>query len=341
MKNSLSSLRFFFSFFVFIGHLGLTKVSVGHAFFIILSGFILTYVYENRLLSNTISKKEFFLKRLIRVYPLHLITLLFSMFFVINEIHEKFWFFLSKLFFNVFLFQSFVPLNEFYFSFNGVSWNVSVLLFCYLLFPFFISFFSKISLKRFTFFIIAALILIFSIMLLVPKKWHLAVFYISPIFRVVDFIFGIFLFKLSQVLQKKEFNYNFLEISSLLLFFAFFIAANLFSESLLPFAYSIYFWIPLGVLILIFNDEKGIISNKMFKKPLFIFLGTLSYPFYMFHQLLIRFFERFDFGLNSSSRLIYLFAICMVLTVITSYLHNLFEKKYLNKFLKKVLLKHG
>ncbi|RAR49108.1 acyltransferase family protein [Flavobacterium lacus] len=338
MKNSLSSLRFFFSFFVFIGHLGLTKVSVGHAFFIILSGFILTYVYENRLLSNTISEKEFFLKRLIRIYPLHLITLFVSFFFVISEIHDKFWFFISKLFFNVFLLQAFIPIKEVYFSFNGVSWNVSVLLFCYLLFPFFIPFFSKISLKKFTFLIISALILIFLIMLFVPEKWHHAVFYISPIFRIVDFIFGIFLFKLSQAIRSREYNYNLFEIASLLLFFTFFVTANLFSESLLPFAYSIYFWIPLGVLILIFNDEKGIISNKMFKRPLFIFLGTLSYPFYMWHQLFIRFFERFDFGLSNVGRLIFLFTICMVLTITTSYLYNLFEKKYLDKFLKKVLL---
>lgn len=79
MKKSLSSLRFLFSFLVFIGHLGLTKVSVGHAFFIILSGFILMYVYEKRLISNSISKKEFFLKRLKRIYPLHIITLLVAL----------------------------------------------------------------------------------------------------------------------------------------------------------------------------------------------------------------------------------------------------------------------
>lgn len=80
MKNALSSLRFIFSILVFVGHLGLTKVAVGHAFFIILSGYIMTYVYEKRLLLNTLSKKDFFLKRLIRIYPLHLLTLLISLF---------------------------------------------------------------------------------------------------------------------------------------------------------------------------------------------------------------------------------------------------------------------
>lgn len=338
MKKSLSSLRFFFSFLVFIGHLGLTKVSVGHAFFIILSGFILMYVYENRLISNTISKREFFIKRLIRVYPLHLITLIVSVFFILNEINENFLFFISKFVTNLFLLQAFIPYNEVYFSFNGVSWNVSVLLFCYFIFPFIVPFISKISLRKFTYFIISVVLIIFVLMLFVPLKYHHAFFYISPFFRILDFIFGIYLFKVSQFYLKREYNYNVLEILSLVLFFGFYILANLFPENFLPFAYSIYFWIPLGILILIFNNEKGLISNKVFKRPLFIFLGALSYPFYMWHQLFIRFFEGLYFGLNEGKRLIVVFSICFILTIITSYLYTIWEKKYLKKYLDKTKL---
>ncbi len=334
MKKSLSSLRFFFSFLVFLGHLGLTKVSVGHAFFIILSGFILMYVYENRLIYETITKREFFIKRLIRVYPLHLITLILSIFFVINEINNNFLIFISKFLVNFFLVQAFIPFNEVYFSFNGVSWNVSVLLFCYFIFPFIVPLLSRINLRKFTYFIIAVVIIIFTLMLFVPLKFHHALFYISPFLRVLDFIFGIYLFKVSQFYLKREYNHDVMEIISLLLFFIFFILANLFPDNFLPFAYSIYFWIPLGALILIFNDEKGIISNKIFKKPIFISLGALSYPFYMWHQLFIRFFERFDFNLSKSGRLIFLFFICLILTLIISYLYNLIEKKYLNKLIK-------
>lgn len=335
MKNALSSLRFFFSFLVFIGHLGLTKVSVGHAFFIILSGFILMYVYENRLISNTITKREFFIKRLIRVYPLHLITLIVSVFFVLNEINQNFLLFISKFVANLFLLQAFVPYNDVYFSFNGVSWNVSVLLFCYFLFPFIVPLLARISLRKFTFFIISSVVVIFILMLFLPLKYHHAFFYISPFFRIFDFIFGIFLFRLVNVNFKNQFNYNLLEFVSLLLFFTFFLLANLFPEYLLPFGYSIYFWIPLGILILVFNYEKGFVSNFILKRPFFLFLGTLSYPFYMSHQLFIRIFERYDFGLNKTEMLILIFLSCFVLSIFASYLYTIFEKNILIKVKSK------
>ncbi|WP_371267010.1 acyltransferase family protein [Flavobacterium sp.] len=336
MKESLSSLRFFFSFLVFIGHLGLTKVSVGHAFFIILSGFILMYVYEKRLISNSISKKEFFLKRLQRIYPLHIITLLVSILFVIYEIHENFIFFSAKFFVNFFLLQAFIPLGEIYFSFNGVSWNVSVLMFCYFVFPFIVPYFSTITLRKFTFFILSVVVGIFIMMFFVPQKLHHALFYISPFLRIFDFIFGIYLFKLSNYFLKKEHNYTVLEAFSLFVFFSFFIVANLFPEIFLPFAYSIYFWIPLGFLILIFSAEKGIISSCILKKSIFLLLGALSYPFYMWHQLIIRFFERFDFGYNGNAKLIFLFLICLTLTIVVSYFYTILEDKYLKKLMNKI-----
>lgn len=336
MKKSLSSLRFLFSFLVFMGHLGLTKVSVGHAFFIILSGFILMYVYEKRLITNSISKKEFFLKRLKRIYPLHIITLLVAVFFVLQDVYEKGMFFSAKFFVNLFLIQAFIPFGDFYFSFNGVSWNVSVLMFCYFVFPIIVPFFSTISLRKFTFLILSIGIGIFILMLFIPQKLHHALFYISPILRIFDFIFGIYLFKLSHYFSKKDYNYSILEFSSLIVFLSFFIVANFFPEIFLPFAYSIYFWIPLGFFILIFSVEKGIISNYILKKSMFLFLGALSYPFYMWHQLVIRFFERLDFGYYGNNRLIFLFFICLTLTIIISYLYSILEKKYIKKLMTKI-----
>lgn len=245
-------------------------------------------------------------------------------------------FFSAKFFVNLFLIQAFIPFGDFYFSFNGVSWNVSVLMFCYFVFPFIVPFFSTISLRKFTFLILSIGIGIFILMLFIPQKLHHALFYISPILRIFDFIFGIYLFKLSHYFSKKDYNYSILEFSSLIVFLSFFIVANFFPEIFLPFAYSIYFWIPLGFFILIFSVEKGIISNYILKKSIFLFLGALSYPFYMWHQLVIRFFERLDFGYYGNNRLIFLFFICLTLTIIISYLYTILEKKYVKKLVTKI-----
>lgn len=339
MKTALSSLRFFFFFFVFIGHLGLTKIAVGHAFFIILSGFILMYVYEDRIMSNKISHKKFFVKRLIRIYPLHFITLLFSMIFVYKEIAENFTYFLSKLISNLFLVQAFIPNNEYYFSFNGVSWNVSVLLFCYLIFPKIVPYFSRINIKQFTVLMFAIVVLITTMMLLVEEKWHHALFYISPFTRFFDFIFGIYLYKLSAFLYKRQINYNAVEVLAVIIFFIFYVTANVYPTLFLPYAYSLFFWLPLGFLILSFNFEKGIISNGFLRKPIILYLSSLSFPFYMWHQLCIRFFERVFYRISDSTiRVLVLFITCLLFSLVTSYLYNIFEKKYIKKWLtvKKV-----
>lgn len=175
-------------------------------------------------------------------------------------------------------------------------------------------------------------------MIFIPQKWHHALFYISPVTRIFDFIFGIYLFKISQVYNVKSKMYSLLEVISILLFLIFFIAANLFSEQFLPFAYSIYFWIPLGFLVFVFNLEKGFVSNRILKKPIFIFLGTLSFPFYLWHHLVIRYFEQFDYGFSESTLFIFMFLNCFVITLIISYSYNYFENKYISGFLKKYLI---
>src|SRR5690606_40786963 len=47
---------------------------LGVSFFFILSGFILSYNYKEKFLIGNISKKEFYISRLARVYPVHIAT---------------------------------------------------------------------------------------------------------------------------------------------------------------------------------------------------------------------------------------------------------------------------
>ena len=57
----------------------------GVSFFFVLSGFILTYVYSQRL-----SKKDvpsFYFKRIIRLWPLHLVCLVISIWLLGQDIH--------------------------------------------------------------------------------------------------------------------------------------------------------------------------------------------------------------------------------------------------------------
>ncbi|MEM7478835.1 MAG: acyltransferase [Planctomycetota bacterium] len=92
MRNEivpLTSLRFFAAFFVYAFHVRafvypeideLTGfISYGYIwvdFFFLLSGFVLAYNYSQRLSSKSLLK--FFVARIARIYPVHIVTLLLS-----------------------------------------------------------------------------------------------------------------------------------------------------------------------------------------------------------------------------------------------------------------------
>lgn len=137
--DSLTGMRFLAALAVFVHHidgrfflphvklpLGLMAVS----FFFVLSGFILTYVYEGRLKWKGV--KRFYVTRWARIWPLHAVTLLATILIFQSSLrHESVWTFVA----NVFLLQSWVPTDQFAFSFNSPSWSISTELFFYLMFP--------------------------------------------------------------------------------------------------------------------------------------------------------------------------------------------------------------
>ena len=59
-------------------HTSLKKDLLESAFFCILSGFIIAYNYEEKLLEKTTTKRTFWVARIARIYPLHLLTLLIA-----------------------------------------------------------------------------------------------------------------------------------------------------------------------------------------------------------------------------------------------------------------------
>ncbi|WP_105394043.1 acyltransferase family protein [Burkholderia cepacia] len=147
--EALTTLRFFAaagiviyhtsSYFEYGTHLQqVFPIGLGVSFFFVLSGFVLYYAYPE-LLSGR-DRVRFIAARIAKVWPLHAATMFLTIAFLpypwgIGPLDSAA---PPPLLINLFLLQSWIPLPHYFFSFNGVSWSLSVEMFFYGVFPFLI-----------------------------------------------------------------------------------------------------------------------------------------------------------------------------------------------------------
>lgn len=126
--------------------------------FFVLSGFLLTYVYISSANNSNLDRKKFWIARFSSLYPLHFLTMLFSipaflfMLYIHNGVSVPIqplgggvralatWEIWLALIMNVTLTQAWNPL---YLLLNGPSWSLSALFFFYAVFPFAASWLNK------------------------------------------------------------------------------------------------------------------------------------------------------------------------------------------------------
>ena len=275
MIATLQSLRFIFMMMIFMSHFAYRDIRAfdaggdcGVAFFFMLSGFVCSLGYGHRLREGTFNYGSFIWKRFRKLYPLHLLCLLFYL--VVSHSPLD-----LKVLLNILLLQSWVPDADWYFSCNSVSWFLSSLLFCYLVFPWAYRHLSK-------YLTLAIFIAYIVVYWLTPYDRVNAVLYVFPAVRFVDFYIGMLLSRLYEEKGKLSF-YGWIEpllVAVLLvtLFVYPFTDAKLRNAPL--------YWLVLIPLILFFAQEKGIVS-RLLKTKSMLFLGSLTMPLFLTHQMLI------------------------------------------------------
>ncbi|WP_333850829.1 acyltransferase family protein [Epilithonimonas sp.] len=350
MIKPLTSLRFFFAFCVFLSHIPFSKDDsssylynhifsegfLGVSFFFILSGFILALNYRNKFKNKEITLKKFYIARFARIYPLHFFTLLASIPVMFNSI--------KVLIFNIFLLQSYVPNPKYYFSYNAPSWSISDEMFFYTLFPLLI----LISYKLKPFFKILLLIgficlIIIMNQLLPENKIHYWL-YISPVTRVFDFILGILLFDLCLYIKNSKINisrsvYNFIQVSAFVILALFFICKDYLPIS---YRYSIFYWLPMCLIILtsassFFLQKKESIVSKILSWKWLVYLGEISFGFYLIHYLVIAYLKKYNGYMGHQLEGFLLVFLMFTITLITSiFAYEKIEKPF-NRKLKDLL----
>lgn len=298
MLNSLSSLRFFLAFGIYLHHLhyqlGIGPIVV--TFFFILSGFFIAYGYKNKFKTlNSVSYNEFMRKRFFRLYPLHILAFLMSLYVMHLTSFKTNWIYAIL---NLFLIQTYVDIGIQVYSFSSVSWFIADCIFLYALTPLVLFCLHKTHImNRINYLLLCELLLISSGFIVAfffkgnvtaySRGWWFI--YISPYNRIFDYCAGLIggiIFSL--LVEKKDRKYSFflfsiLEIGVILLGY-FYYKSSLFPVDALRYD---MFWVPVILLIIfIFAFQKGLLS-KLLSIKLFVRLGELSFPIFMIHQICI------------------------------------------------------
>ena len=302
------------------------------SFFFVLSGFILVYVYKDRL--NKTTTPKFYFTRFARIWPLHAVCLLLIAWLIPKFLPptELPW---LRFISHWSLLQAWYPTENWIGCYNGVAWSICAEAFFYLMFPVLLlgtsrRFWIKYAcLFAVTF---AAMIVMASTFApaspieeiasasLDPRK----VVQFFPPFRLLEFMTGmaagvIFLKRKSQpgafaqsrhwAVTTKATGLEVLALALSIGCYQIFVSCGLFHQlhtfedcgptltHWLSFSGGMFFH---AALIYVFAQSAGLIA-RLAGSRVMVFLGEISFAFYMIHYPLIYFVkQKFWFGTNFS-----------------------------------------
>ena len=345
--HSLTSLRMFAALGVFVSHLGILSQSsipqfniaskyffngyVGVTFFYILSGFIINYSFSKHMAEGKFSNKDFIIYRLARLFPVHIVSLLFVLFLFgytknFDSTNKE------ALLYNTLLLQSFIPSSDYYFSFNPVSWSISCEIFFYL------SFCILVKFKSIALSCILLLVTIVNSYLLIKPPMNLSLhwlFYINPFFRLGDFIIGMLICRwfLNSMLKPSFSLCSLMEILSVLFLSAtVYVATN--HVSYMNVKYDLFYIPCMAMMVISFAFNGGLISNILSNKVM-VLLGEASFSFYMFHWMIIsKAVEVFNPDRNNVFEVLLYILLCLSLAIAISIISFKLIEMPANKFIR-------
>jgi peptidoglycan/LPS O-acetylase OafA/YrhL len=330
--NQIQILRALSVILIFFFHSNLESFSKGYLgvdIFFIISGYVITKILEEKIFyRNKYKFKEFYIKRILRIAPVYffIINIFILTFLIIGPLTDLDYI-INKIQF-IFTFSS----NFYYLShqkeyFDNIfqdplshTWSLAVEMQFYFAFPF-LYYFLKKNLNQKLIIKVLILIIISSIFFNYYIKNINLTFY-SPIFRVWEFLLGSLIYllhnkknfykkKIIKELQNK--NYIFLVITFIIIFFL--TKNSKFLDLILT---------AIGTTLFLLFVKKNNSSDLFSNNKLLIYLGNISYSFYLWHLPVLYFFSIYFDGK-------YISIYALTLTILLSHLSYTFiEKKFKN-----------
>ncbi|MBF0186787.1 MAG: acyltransferase [Magnetococcales bacterium] len=276
---------FHFSYFNLIDNASLLRIvqigGVGVDIFFVLSGFILSYTYteSHRKIRHDADDSKafwslFFIKRLARLYPMHVATLLayVPMLIVADQmaytINPAYAYDAYHTTLNLTMLHAW-GVSEMP-SWNAPSWSISAEWFAYLLlFPICLRLFDRYSI---IWVVLTALITwlfnLWAVQNGIGMTYEGALLRITPLF-----LFGYIMFRLNTIMRVPPEWATPLTLVGIIALLT------------MPFIGRIYSVLPLVVMVLLFGLYTGSpIVNAVFGNGVMVFLGKISYAVYLVHM---------------------------------------------------------
>ena len=353
---NLNGIRFIAAFAVIIHHIEQIKNILGYPsswsnpiieqigplgviLFFVLSGFLITYlllVEEKQ--TKTISIKAFYLRRILRIWPLYYLIVLIS-FFVLSRIsffNLGEW---STLVFDNFaikllLFFLFLP-NVALMIFQPIpyasqTWSVGVEEQFYFVWPLLIKYVK--NKKRVLYFIITFYLIVkLPLFYFFENKlfWNANLEIIKNIFNsfsidcmAIGGLFAIFLFEQNNIL--KFFYAKYVQLATLFILLVFILKGIK-----VPYINYEFYAVLFGVLILNLAANKKVILNL--ENKLLHYLGKISYGLYMYHVIAIMITLKTLYHFNISNVYIQILSASILTILIASISYKYVESYFIKK----------
>lgn len=296
---------------------------LGVQLFFMISGFVIFMT-----LDNVKSSKEFIVKRFVRLYPTYWLCILITLAVIYFSDFDKLKVNLSDIPWNFTMFQDFFTPYITIRHIDGVYWSLMPELFFYgfMLTLYHFKLFNHIKIIGFIWLLISVIyytldLHAFKLGIIFNLRW-------SPFFFA-----GIMFYILWRDNNEKKKIENYIlilfSLLSYLIINLFKIEGSLESNNVEGFVVSLFF-----IFFLLFVNHKLDFLGKI--KPL-LFLGKISYPWYLLHQNIGYIILYFLFTFSEFNS-IYILLIPMAITILLAYwITQYFEKPYLEVFKRKML----
>tara|TARA_B100000787_G_C16184469_1_gene293781 strand:- start:156 stop:2033 length:1878 start_codon:yes stop_codon:yes gene_type:complete len=337
-KKQIQFLRGLSVLFVFIYHsdiLFFNKGYLGVDIFFVISGFVITQrIFQDYQVEKKINLSNFYIKRFKRIIPnlFFIISVTYIIFLIFGPPYFSLWNEMASSLLGVsnfyYLFQETNYFNNIFNNPLGHTWSLGVEEQFYLIYPLLIflifTFKKNIIIKlKISFFVI----FIFSLVLFMNQleSKPLVAFYFSPS-RFWELIFGAILFFYHHKIIKN----NYICFTSLFLIFYLLFSTNNYDY----FSVSVSVVFLAGIFITTF-EKSTFLENKYF-----VYFGTISYSFYLWHLPVIFFFDLYFSSLYLPNILLS-FIVTLFLSVLT---FHYIEQKFRyadfknNSFLKYIII---